>query len=293
MEQKKIMDNRSLELTFEVLEQVLPEIDWLLGHMEKSKGWLNFKPEFADNIIAWELPTWSEFYLDQQKLKNLGALCFYDVDELKAISAEDAAKFTEQVKLDAIEIFGEIDDIEFPEPEEIREFLETAEDSVREQFYKQMIIGIYAFFTTTFNYLSLMTFGKTLCQLIVIAQSDDDGADKSLCQALQIDRTILHLPFVQSRILKAQLGHDQGFLEQLGNHIKRPILGKKIRYRKLWLTFAILEDEGFLDIPQEALLDKLQELGVYGREFGVEDVGHLRNRLFEYRKKSAVGQKIF
>jgi len=287
------MEFRSLGLTFELLEQVLPEVDWLLGHMEESGGWLNFQPEFAENIVAWELPVWSTYYLDQRKLKNLAALCFYDAETLKNISVEDAPQFVEQIKLDAIDVFGEVDDIEFPESSEIREFLETAEDSVREQYFKQMIIGIYAFFTTTFNYLSLMTFGKTLCQLIALAQSDEIDSDKSLCQAIQIDRTILQLPFVQNRILKAQIGSDKAFLEQLGNHIKRPILGKKIRYRKLWLTFAILEDEGFLNIPHEDLLDKLQELGVYGHEFGVEDVGHLRNRLFEYRKKSPLGQKIF
>lgn len=70
-------------------------------------------------------------------------------------------------------------------------------------------------------------------------------------------------------------------------------MGGKIRYRKLWLTFAILEDEGQLNMPHEQLLDLLEDLGVYGQKFGVEDVGHLRNRLFEYRKKSPLGKKVF
>jgi hypothetical protein len=278
------------------LESILPEIDWLVEHMEKNEGWLNitaFLPHITENIIAWELPAWATYYLDERKLKTLGMLVLYDIDELKSVTPENSADFHEKSLLDALELFDVVDDIELPSPKEVTEFFATAEKSEREQYTKQMIISLYAFFTATFNYLSLMTFGKTLCQLVEMAQKSDVEADKALCQAIQIDRTILHLPFVQNRILKAQLGNDKYFLEQLGNHIKRPILSGKIRYRKLWLTFAILEDEGFLNIQQEELLDLLNELGVYGKEFGVEDVGHLNNRLFEYRKKSPLGKKTF
>ena len=287
---------KSLALTIQILESVLPEIDWLVGHMEENEGWLNitaFLPHLAENIITWKLPTWSTFYLDERQLKTLGMLVLYDIDELKSVTPETAADFHEKSLLDALEVFNNVDEVELPSSEEVTEFFETAEKSEREQYTKQMIIGLYAFLTATFNYLSLMTFGKTLCQLVEQAQNNDIEADKALCQAVQIDRTILQLPFVQNRILKAQLGNDKYFLEQLANHIKRPILSGKIRYRKLWLTFAILEDEGILDMPQEDLLDLLEGLGVYGQKFGVEDVGHLRNRLFEYRKKSPLGKKTF
>jgi hypothetical protein len=284
------------ELTLQILKSVLPEIDWLIEHMEKNNGWLNITallPHLTENIISWNLPIWSTFYLDEKKLKTLGLLTLYDIEELNNVTPENKVEFSEKAKLQALDLFGETDDIELPKPAEITEFLENAEKTEREEFSKQMVISIYAFFTATFNYLSLMTFGRTLCQLVTIAQGEGAEADKCICQAIQIDRTILQLPFVHNRILKAQVGNDKYFLEQLGNYIKRPILSGKIRYRKLWLTFAILEDEGFLDIPQEELLDVLEELGVYGQQFGVEDVGHLRSRLFEYRKKSPLGKKLF
>lgn len=284
---------KSLELTIQLLESILPVIDELLEYLEEHKGWLDLQPEVAENIVAWDLPLWSTFYLDKNKFKILGMLFLYDVEELKSVTPESAAEFNEKAKLQAMELFGEIDDVELPETGEIAALLEAAEVSEQEQITKQMLIRLFAFFTSTFHYLSLMTHGKTLCHLIALAQGDSVEADKCLCQAIQIDRTILQLPFVQNRILKAQLGNDGYFLEQLGNHIKRPILSGKIRYRKLWLTFAILEDEGFLNIPQEELLDLLNELGVYGKEFGVEDVGHLNQRLSDYRKKSSLGKKIF
>lgn len=283
----------SLDLTIQILKSVLPEVDWLLEHMESSQGWLNFHPQFAENLIQWKLPQWSQFYLDERKLKALGVMVFYDEELLKNISPEQRDEFKYQSKEDLLSFIHDMDEFPLPNPDEVREIFESADEEEKQSLTRSMVVQIYAFITATFNYLSLMTQGQTLCSLVSMAQSDSDNADKALCQAIRIDRTILTLPFVQNRLMKAQLGKDGSFLEMLGNSIKRPILGGKIRYRKLWLTFAILEDEGFLSIPHELLLDLLEEIGVYGSEFGVEDVGHLRNRLFEYRKKSPLAKKNF
>jgi len=288
--------DKSFELTFHILDSILPEIDWLLDYVEQNNGWLNLSellPELTKNITAWDLPMWATFYLDEKRMRTLSALFLYDLEELQSITDSNKEQFRLAAKELALELLESADIVELPSASEMTDFFDNASESEKARYSKQMMVGIYSFFTTTFNYLSLMTFGKTLCQLVLLAQQGDAYADKYLCMAIQIDRTILYLPFVQTRIMKAQLGNDSHFLEQLANHIKRPILSGKIRYRKLWLTFAILEDEGFLDMPQEQLLDVLEKLGVYGKDFGVEDVGHLRNRLFEYRKKSALGKKVF
>jgi hypothetical protein len=50
------------------------------------------------------------------------------------------------------------------------------------------------------------------------------------------------------------------------------------------VTFAVLDDEGLLGLPHEQIMDICQEVGVYGKDFGIEDVGHLSKRLWEYRK---------
>lgn len=169
---------KSLDLTTQLLKNILPEIDWLLERMEDKRGWFDFLPALADNIISWEIPIWSTFYLDERKLRGLGMLVLYDVEELKVVTSENSTKFIEKAKLQSLDIFGEIDDIEIPSPEEVTEFLETAEEDEREQFTKQMIIGVYSFLTMTFNYLSLMTFGRTLCQLVALAQKDSPESDK-------------------------------------------------------------------------------------------------------------------
>ena len=108
--------------------------------------------------------------------------------------------------------------------------------------------------------------------------------DEAYRQAVQIDRTVLFLPYFQDRMIKAQLGNDGPFIKSVGDSLKRPILSSKIKYRTLRLTFAILQDEGLLDLPREQLLNICEEVGVYGKSYGVEDVDHLKKRLRDYRK---------
>lgn len=194
---------KSLALTAQILEEILPEIDWLLEHMEENGGWLGFNSDFIENLIAWKIPIWSTFYLDERKLKNLGMLCLYDIEELKSVTPENAAEFNEKAKQDVLDVLGELDFSSLPSQEEIKSYIDQAEDSEQHEFTKQTLYWIYSFLTSTFNYLSLMTFGRTICQLITHAQEQGVEADKCLCQAIQIDRTILQLPFVQDRILKA------------------------------------------------------------------------------------------
>tara|TARA_R110002111_G_scaffold254023_1_gene319518 strand:+ start:125 stop:1006 length:882 start_codon:yes stop_codon:yes gene_type:complete len=286
-------NNDGFRLTIDLLKSVLPDVDYMLADMEENKGWLKFPDDFIQTISDWKLPPWSDFYLDERKLKVLPLLTLYDVETLKNVSDESRDEFLLQAKRETLEAFQVTEEIKPPSLEEVEKRLGAANEEEKLELTKQMVLTIYTVLVSTFNYLSLMTFGRTIYQLLTVAQSRAKEADKALCQAVQIDRTILQLDFVKDRILRAQLTGDIAFLDQLARHIKSPILGKKIRYRKLWLTFAILEDEIFLDIPHEQLLDLLQELGVYGKSFGVEDVGHLRNRLFEYRKKSPLGQKEF
>lgn len=92
--------------------------------------------------------------------------------------------------------------------------------------------------------------------------------------------------------MKAQLTGDEAFLYALAYRIKSPLVSTKIRYKELWLTFAILDDEGLLTLSHEEIFNICQEVGVYGRQYGVEDVGHLTKRLQEYRKLQG-NRKIF
>ena len=63
--------------------------------------------------------------------------------------------------------------------------------------------------TSSFNYLVLMLHGYTMCTLITMAKNGDDSA---FCKAVHIDRTVLNLPYFKWRILKAQFGKDQNYI---------------------------------------------------------------------------------
>jgi hypothetical protein len=121
-----------------------------------------------------------------------------------------------------------------------------------------------------------------MCQLVTDAKQGDDNAYRC---AVQIDRSVLRLDYFQDRLLRAQFSGDQDFLDKLSYRIKTPILQTKIKYKTLLLTFALLEEDGFLsELSHDELLTICEEVGGYGKDFGVEDVGHLRKRLSDYRK---------
>src|SRR5690606_3116099 len=122
----------------------------------------------------------------------------------------------------------------------------------------------------------LMSFGRTMTTLVRLAAQGNDAA---FCQAVQIDKTVLSgIPYFRQRLIRAQIGREPVFLAKLGRAIAGPINRKKFDYPELMLVFAMLDDEGLLDMPTNRLMDICEDLGVYGPEFGVEDADSLRKR---------------
>ncbi|MCP5345364.1 MAG: hypothetical protein R3F41_04900 [Gammaproteobacteria bacterium] len=136
--------------------------------------------------------------------------------------------------------------------------------------------------------MSLVTFGRHICDLVADAENGDDEA---FCKAVQIDKTILFgIPYFHKRLIRAQLGSEPEFLHKLALALESPSLGRRISYPQLMFVFAILDDEGLLDMPLDELLTFCEELGVYGREYGVEDTESLRKRRKYYRDRT--GRRI-
>jgi len=278
------LTSKHLDNTKHLLKILLPEIDSLLDSVEKDGGWLNLNDDFIQAIHNLKISNWAKYYEDPKTLKAFIPLMFYSPKELNEMAknpTESRAKLTK-------EFIDEFSDSQFQPPnqeelDKIRTDYENTHDEERVEVTKQTTFLYLSMLTNLFNYLALMLHGKSICTLVYEAKNGDDD---SLCEAIHIDRTILYLPFAQERLIRAQLGKDKNFLSKLGRRISTPILSGKIRYRKLYLAFAILDDEGYLDIPREQLLDLLIEAGVYGKEFGNEDVGYLSKRLNEYKKKN-------
>jgi len=269
-----------LKNTVNLLVVLIPELDKLLAAMEKNGGWFTLDGFDLNPLIKnLTLDNWAEFYLNEKAFRALPVLFLLSEDELKEAikhpeKSKEELKMASSLMLD--EAFFEADDYYD------KDFAALPEEEQQTQL-KQLSYVILTMLLGLFNAISGMVHGESLCKLVTAAKN---GSDLALCKAIQIDRTILFLPFVKDRFIKAQLNNDQSFLEKLALKLKSPILGKKIKYRTLWLTLSLLDDEGFLTLPHDELLDICQQIGVYGKQHGIEDVGHMRKRLADYKRKN-------
>ena len=277
----RIEQEQKLSGTVRLLKALVPQIDDVLGYMEDNGGWLPLNDQFLSAVHNLSIKKWSEYYLDERKLKAIWLLMFVGEEGVKEIT--DPEKVRDDLKSDLTE-FLEGPELTPPTDAELEEFkaeFAASDEATQTAITKQTIFMYLGFITSLFNYLALMVHGRTMCQLVADALGGDDDAYR---RAVQIDRTVLTLPYFQDRLLKAQFSNDAHFLKTVGDSLKRPILSSKIRYRTLWLTFAILEDEGLIGLPHDQILDICEQIGVYGKAYGVEDVGHLRKRLRDYRR---------
>ena len=282
------MSPQRLKIIVKILKIIVPEMDSWIEEMEKGGGWLKIPAEYIDRLIELRI-NWWQYYENEKLLQAIGATML--------LNREEAIEFHKQGKLDILwmnyaEFLQSPESIEQPTEAELEKWIEQFQEATDEErvvFVKPVCKVVLGTILCVFNYLSMMVHKQTLCQLVSAAKK---GNDEALFKAVQIDRAVLRLDYFQDRFLKAQFSGDKKFLDKLTGHIKRPPLKSKIRYRTLFLTFAILENEGLLDQPHEQLLDICEEIGVYGKKFGVEDVGHLTKRLREYRKMQKTS-KIF
>lgn len=265
----------------ETLITLVPELNEALEYLETNEGWINLDERFISLLLQWEL-SWQEYYEDEQRLRALNSLMFFDVEELQNIKENDDY---ESALIEMVNFKNEVDDLELNDidtPEQLAESFENSSDEDKNKTLKQSVIFCLGMITSSFNYLALMLHGHTMCALVSLAKEGDDNA---FCKAVHIDRTVLSLPYFKQRMLKAQFGNDQNFLNILAYQLKNPLHKGKIKYKILWLTFLILDDEGLLDsLSHEEIFDICEQTGVYGKEHGIEDVGHISKRIRDFRK---------
>ncbi len=116
-----------------------------------------------------------------------------------------------------------------------------------------------SFLATVHSVLAMMVHGRSMCQLVAEAKKGDD---ESFVRAVRVDRMVLQLPYSRERMIRAQFTGDSVFLNRLSFRLREPPLKSKIRHRKLWLTFAILDDQELFNLPHNELFDIGQGLGV-------------------------------
>lgn len=291
------MNDSSLKNTILLIKILLPEFRDILDDIVKGHGYFNLPPRITSILTADNLPSWASFYDDPLKVKSLAAHAMLGPDKVKNVSSyletcseQEKQGIRESYKKTAVDDQFDVffsDDLKDITDDDFRKAMlntSTMDEGTRTKILKRIYLLCYAFITQIHYYLAVMTFGKSICDLVKEAIAGDDD---SFCKAVQIDRTVLFgIPYFQKRLIRAQLGSEPDFLNKLANAVKGRSLGQKLNYKELMFVFAILDDEGFLDMPLEQLMEVCQELGVYGREYGIEDVESLRKRRKYYRDQT-------
>lgn len=280
----------SLESTVRLIKSQLPEFDSITKEIRKAGGYLGLPEKIIQLLVLDGLPPWSSFYTDPAKLKSLVARLLLGpekIEEFKkrvtTLSAEDQTKVKESFKSQILEsnvIDVGFDKITIPSDADFDLWLDEAMSQKSSEHTTSLYFLLYTMLTQIYFFLAVMTFGRSMCDLVRVAQTGDDTA---FFAAVRVDKTVLFgIPYFQQRLIRAQVGNEPDFFQKLSNAIRGGSLGFKLSHRRLMFVFAILDDEGYLDLPLEQLLDICIEAGITD----VPDTEILRKRRKYYREQT-------
>lgn len=264
--------NQSLSNTIKLIKSQLPEFDKITRDIRKSGGYLSLPDQVIDLLSIDGLPPWSSYYDDPLKLKTLASKVLIGPRKLKKfnkrikkLNKDEQAKIRESFKtqiLDSDVIDLGFDKVKIPSEADFDQWLDEAINTKNTDNQASLYLMLYTMLTQIFFYLAVMTFGRSMTSLVQAAQKGDEGA---FFAAVRIDKTVLFgVPYFRQRLLKAQISSEPQFLQKLANAIKGTSLGSKLSYRRLMFVFVLLDDEGFLDLPLNQLLEICIEVGIIG-----------------------------
>ncbi|HUX80431.1 MAG TPA: hypothetical protein VMW10_11925 [Alphaproteobacteria bacterium] len=295
----------SLKLTREFassyLKEIIPEYEEMLVFIEQNGGWINMPPKMIEIIDRLKLHNYPELYRSAEMHAKMLLLAFMSVEELNTLGAEFKL-MSDNDKVycmqDLVQFMGDTSDAfleSIPDTPEKEQATKTALNKLSSEdqakAVKQAQIAMLAFLASFYSTISIMVHGRKMTDLVQAAEQGDDDA---YCLAVQIDKRILSaLPYFKERYEKAISSVEIDFLDKLHYRITNPLLRSKIRYKTLWLTFAFLDECGYLDgsLKHREILDICEEAGVGGHLNRIEDVGSLSKRLREYREFQKINQR--
>jgi hypothetical protein len=283
----------SREFIANFLKDAIPEYEEMLVFIEKNGGWISLPPKVLELIDRLKIHNYPELYRSQDTLNKMLLLAIMSVDEINSMAAElekvpekdraaCAEEFVQLLGKTAEEVLDNFPDT----PEKEREAQKAFDDLNAEEKIKavqQAQITMSAFYATFFNTISIMVHGRKLTDLV---QTAERGIDEAFFLAVQVDKRILSvLPYFKERHENAISTGDIDFLDKLHYRLTSPLLRSKIRYKTLWLSFALLDESGLLDgsLKHREILDICEDAGVGGHKNRIEDVGYLSKRIREYR----------
>jgi hypothetical protein len=263
----------SYEIVITTIREALAQFSELFVHISKNKGRLTLPKYLTNFYVNVEQPPWATYYESQEKLDTLSLLAILEpevikslADEIRSLPPDEVSAFKADLEIELLEEFRAIDAIEYdfvmPSAREIKEYQETTSEEQKKKDISQAYFLLTAFILQTYQFIALVTHGRTMHDLVRLAM---DGDDIAFFEAIQIDRTLLYAnSYFRKRLLQFQLNSKQSELDSLSRFMKLKLYGEKYDYPELWITFSILNRAGFLKgMPLDDLLDLCLELKVY------------------------------
>ena len=291
----------SREFISSFLKDAIPEYEELLIFIEENGGWVSPPPKIIESLDRLKAHDYPALYRGEKTLVNALLLSFFAPEEIKELNTkleqlpdEERSQHAEELIKAMFEASDEMLEHYPDTPEKMQAAQDTINQfSIEEQAeaIKQAQLMFATFLATFYSTIAMMVHGRKLSALV---QAAEDGDDDAFCLAVQIDKRILTtLPYFKTRHEKALLENEPEFLRKLHYRLTSPLLRTPIRYKTLWLTFAILEESGHLDgsLKHREILDICEEAGVGGYKNRIEEVGYLSKRLREFREFQKINQR--
>lgn len=258
-------------LTERAAVALTPEYVSLLRDLQKRDGRISFPAELA--ALQSHYASYVMLYEDERRIGFSLLLAMLGEEECKtwieklnsASPAQQQAWLDDMASLDERKADSLFDEFHLPETSAewaaAREEFSALPDEEKTDALKQAGFFWSFFFSSFYNFLSLMVHGVKLTTLVQQAISGDDAA---YLKAVQVDRfLLLHHPYFRDRKRIAQENRETGFLRKLLNRELCSPVHSRIRYPGLYMLFGVLEAFQWLDeLRHEEILDMVDAAGL-------------------------------
>lgn len=237
------------------LKEIIPEYEEMLVFIEDNGGWISPPPRIVEWLDKLKIHDYPMLYRGEDTISKVLMLSLMSADEIKGLNAEleklpehEITVRAEELITSLAEASNAILDVipDTPDKQDAaqKEFKELSPDG-QAKAIKQAQLFLASLLASFYCTISMMVHGRKLTDLVAAAEAGDEDA---FCLAVQIDKRILYaLPYFKERQEKAILEGHTNFLDKLHHRLTSPLLRSKIRYKTLWLAFAVMDDSRLLD----------------------------------------------
>ena len=281
-----------------LLRMAVPQWAEVLQHLEECGGRLEFRSVLPEVISRLKIESYPKLYESELSAGKLLAIALLGAEGAREADKELVAA-TPEARGEAFLQFGDLlaslepafdfdmDDEAKAEQLKAFEALSPEEQQESMKIIQHLLMAFLAIF---FEQLSIMVHGEKLTALVARAK---EGNDDAFLKAIQIDKRILsRVDHFDARFQRAHMEGERSFITKVSRKLEAPPYAGRLKHKKLWMSFALLDWLRLLDdYSGDELLDLCIEVGAIDDEQPIEDVKNLLKLRARYREFQQRGGK--